>query len=75
MPIIIQLHVKGYHASTSPENFFKKKVMESEREAKEREQRIKDYEEKEAELLEKIKATQNLQMQEFNKLEEVMFEQ
>jgi len=32
-------------------------------------------EKKEAEILEKIKVTQNIQLEEFNKLEEAMFEQ
>ncbi len=32
-------------------------------------------ERREAELLEKIKATQNIQLEEFNKLEEAMYEQ
>ncbi len=31
-------------------------------------------ERREAELLEKIKATQNIQLEEFNKLEEAMYE-
>jgi len=38
-----------------------------------KEQLIQELERKEAELLEKIKATQSLQMDEFNKLEEVMY--
>ena len=57
------------------EHFFQRKAEMAEKEASEKEKRIKEMELREAELLEKIKRTQNLQLEEFNKLEEVMYEQ
>ena len=61
--------------NSSSVNFFSRKTQFKENEAAQKEKRIKEMEAIEAELLDKIKKTQVTQLQEFNKLEEVMYEQ
>ena len=61
--------------NSSAINFFSRKTQSKENEAAQKEKRIKEMEAIEAELLDKIKKTQVTQLQEFNKLEEVMYEQ
>ena len=60
--------------NSSAINFFSRKTQSKENEAAQKEKRIKEMEAIEAELLDKIKKTQVTQLQEFNKLEEVMYE-
>ena len=60
---------------TTADNFFLRKKEKVEKEAKEKEQQIKDMEKREAELLDKIKKTQGIQLKEFGKLEEAIYEQ
>ena len=60
--------------NSSAVNFFSRKTQIKENEAAQKEKRIKEMEAIEAELLDKIKKTQVTQLQEFNKLEEVMYE-
>ena len=60
---------------TTGDNFFLRKKDKVDKEAKEKEQQIKDMEKREAELLDKIKKTQGIQLKEFGKLEEAIYEQ
>ena len=55
--------------------FFKRKIQNVEQKAIEKERSIKDMETLEAQLLERIKMTQNRQRQAFDELEKVMYEQ
>ena len=57
------------------DNFFNRKTEIAEKAAAEHEQKIREMEVREAELLEKIKKTQGVQLKEFNKLEEAIYEQ
>ena len=56
------------------DTFFHRKTEQAERDAAEHERKIQEMEKREAELLEKIKKTQSMQLKEFNKLEEAIYE-
>ena len=54
-------------------DFFKRKLYKAEKQSMAKEQSIRHMEKVEADMLERIKNTQNLQIQAFNQLEEVMY--
>ena len=71
--IKIRHNVMGLNHSR--EEFFKKKTVEVNRSIRDKERSIQSMERAEAELLEKIKMTQNRQRAVFNQLEDMMYNQ